>query len=113
MMDLTIHGWAWAGMIVAACATYVWRGLSVPMSGRLDPDGRLFRWVGCVAFALLAGLIARMIFMPVGPLVSTPDWARLIALLAALTTFYLGRRSTLYGVMAGSTVLTLASLAAK
>ncbi len=58
----------WGLLAGAVAATYVWRGLGVVISGRIDPTGAVFQWFSCVAYAMLAGLIARMVILPVGVL---------------------------------------------
>lgn len=103
--------WAWVIVGVGAVATYVWRGLGVLLSGRIDPEGPVFRWVGCVAYAVLAGLIARMILLPVGSLATTPLLSRVAAAGAALLIFYVARRNLLLAVVVGGATLTLLSTA--
>ncbi|HEY0835115.1 MAG TPA: AzlD domain-containing protein [Azospirillum sp.] len=97
----------WAALAAGAVVTYVPRALGVALSGRIDPNGAVFRWVGCVAYALLAGLVARMILLPVGPLQATGLTERSLAVAAALATFYLARRNLVAGVTVGTTVLVL------
>jgi branched-subunit amino acid transport protein len=99
--------WAWGLVALAALVTYAWRGVGVALSGRIDPNGAAIRWVGCVAYALLAGLIARMIVLPQGPLQDTATIDRLIAAALALAVFLLTRRSMVAGVFAGAGVLVL------
>lgn len=99
--------WPFVAMIVAALATYVWRVLGVALSGRIDPEGPLFEWVACVTYALLAGLIARMIVLPIGPLAETALGARLAAAAIALAIFFLTRRNIGLGVGAGAGALVL------
>lgn len=55
--------------------------------------GPVFEWVGCVAYALLAGLIARMIILPVGPLQETDLGSRLVSAAIALAVFFIMRKS--------------------
>ena len=107
MADVLAADGAWIVILVGAAATYLWRALGVALSGRIDPEGLLFRWVGCVAYAVLAGLIARMILLPVGSLAGTPLLSLMAAAAAALTVFYLARRNLLLGVVTGGTALTL------
>ncbi|HYD98291.1 MAG TPA: AzlD domain-containing protein [Alphaproteobacteria bacterium] len=101
-------GWyPWAALAIAAAATYLSRFLGVALSGRIRPEGALFQWVGCVAYALLAGLIARMIVLPVGPLAETSLPARLAACALALAVFFALRHNFLAGVAAGGATLML------
>lgn len=101
------EAWPWLALLAAAAVTYGWRGLGVLLSGRIDPGGPAFRWVAAVAYALLAGLIARMIVLPLGPLQATPLADRLAAAGAALAVYLLLRRNLLAGVAAGVGVIVL------
>jgi branched-subunit amino acid transport protein len=95
-------------ILVGALVTYAWRGLGVMLSGRIDPDGPLFAWTACVAYALLAALIARMIVLPRGDLADTAAFDRLLAAGLALACFFgLTRRNMLLSVAAGSGALVL------
>lgn len=100
-------------LIVLACgaATYLWRGLGVALSAGLDAGSALFEWVACVALAMIAGLIARIVVLPTGVLAETALWQRIAATSIAMVAFYfLTRRNLLVGVLAGS--LAMVALAA-
>lgn len=97
-------------LVVLACgvATYLWRGLGVAISGRLDPDSEAFRWVACVAFAMIAGLVTRMLLMPTGALAETTLVERLLGSSTALGVFFwLTRRNLFAGVLAGAATVWL------
>jgi len=98
-------------IVVGAAATYVWRALGVALSGRIDPEGVVFQWTACIAYALLAALVARMIVFPTGPLAQTPAIDRLAAAALAFAVFFLGRRNMLLGVGVGAGTLVLATYA--
>jgi branched-subunit amino acid transport protein len=97
-------------LLVFACgaATYLWRGLAVPLSGRVSVDSELFTWISCVAYAMVASLIARMVFLPSGTLAATllPD--RLLACALALVVYFVGRRNLILGMVAGFAVIVVA-----
>lgn len=93
--------WIWVVMTVAALVTYGWRFLGVALSGRITPSGALLDWVGCVAYALLAGLVARMLLFPAGALGEAPLSARLAGLAIGLAAFLLSRRNLILGVTCG------------
>lgn len=101
------HWLPWAVVLVSALATYLSRGLGVIAGGRIDPSGPLFEWVGCVAYALLAGLISRMIFLPLGPLADTALSVRLAAVAVALAAYFATRRNLMLGILAGLGALAL------
>jgi branched-subunit amino acid transport protein len=99
--------WPWAVVLLSAVVTYAWRWVGVALSGRIDPNGAAIRWVGAVAYALLAGLIARMIVLPQGPLQETAMTDRVAAAAIALVIFLAARRNLVLGVAAGAGVLVL------
>jgi len=99
--------WAFTLIVVGGLATYFWRALGVALSGRIDAGSRLFEWVACVAYALLAGLIARMILLPNGPLAEAASPDRIAAAVIALAIFFLTRRNIGLGVAAGAGALVL------
>ena len=95
-------------LLVLACGvvTFPWRGLGLVASGRLDPDSAAFQWVACVAYAMLAGLIARVLLMPTGPLAETAVFERALGTAAALFVYFvLTRRNLFAGVLAGAGAL--------
>ncbi len=91
----------WLLMLACGAATYLWRGLGVLLSGRLSPQGALFEWVYCVAYALIAGLITLIIVVPSGPLAQTGLTERLLACAAALIAYRLTRGNMLIGLLSG------------
>jgi len=97
--------WPWLVLLTGAIVTYAWRGLGVALSGRLHPTGWLFETLSCIAHALLAALIARMIFLPAGGLQETTLSARLVTVAVALAAFYLSGKRLIVGVLAGATTL--------
>jgi len=98
------HQNLWVLVIASIFATYLWRFLGALFAKRIDPKGVLFGWVTCVSYAMLAGLISRMVFLPAGSLVEVDLWIRLAGIVSGLTVFYLCRRQVLLGVGAGMAV---------
>lgn len=90
-------------LLVLACGlgTYLWRALGVALSGHLRPDSEVFAWVTCVAYAMLAGLVVRIVILPVGILTASTLGDRLIACALALAVFFWSRRNLFIGVSAG------------
>ena len=97
----TTETYLWGLVLLSAAATYLWRGLGVLLSARIDPEGPIFQWVTCVSYAMLAGLISRMVILPLGSLAATPLSDRLIAVGVAFAVFFVWRRKVLPGVVAG------------
>lgn len=95
----------WLLVLASAGATYAWRGLGVLLSGRIRAESELFNWVACVAYAMIAGLIARVVVMPTGLLTETLLAERAAACGLALLAFYASRRNLFVGVITGMLVI--------
>jgi branched-subunit amino acid transport protein len=98
---------AFAALALGAAVTYGWRALGVLVAGRIDPQGRVIAWVACVAYALLAALIARMILLPVGILAETPLWIRLAATAGALAVWLASGRRLMPAILVGVAALSI------
>ena len=102
-------------LLVFACgaATYLWRGLGIAVSSRLAADSELFAWVGCVAFAMLAGFVSRIVLIPSGALEHTALWQRLAATAVSLAVYFVvTKKNLLAGVLSSAVVMYLLLLVA-
>jgi len=93
----TLELWLIVG--VAFLSTYVWRAAGMLIASRLHPDSAISRWFACVAYAVLAGLIARMIIIPEGALADAPLADKLIALACGFAMFFLSKRNTTWATV--------------
>ncbi len=101
------HLYIWVVVILSGLATYLWRALGVAIAGRVNPQSEAFKLFTCVAYAMLAGLIARMIVLPEGVLAETPLAFRLIAVTAAVVVFFGFRRNLPLGTATGVGIFAL------
>ena len=95
-------------ILLAACgvATYLWRGPGVLLSAGIDPRSPGFTWIACVAYAIIAGLVSRMLLMPTGELAEITFAERAIGSVAALAAyFWMTRRNLFAGIFAGALAL--------
>ena len=98
----------WLLLLACGAATYLWRGPAVLVSSGIDPKSGFFTWVSCVAYAIISGVVARMLIMPTGTLAETSSLERLLcSAIAALVYFRVTRRNLLAGVVAGPFALWL------
>ena len=99
-------------LIVLACgaATFFWRALGVLVTRRINANGAFFRWITCVSYAMVAGLIFRMIMMPESELESVSLPIRVGAVAIAFGAYFLFKRRLVAGVLAGG--LSLSGLVA-
>ena len=96
---------------LAALASYAARALGTLLSGRIRADSPVIEWITAVTYALMAGLVARMIVLPIGALAATPEWIRLGAAATCLVVFFITRKNVGLGVLAGTlTLMALASV---
>ena len=87
-------------------ATDLWRWSGVLIGNRIDENSEVLNWVRSVATALVAAVIAKLIFFPTGTLAASPLWLRLGAVLAgALFFFFGGRFRQILGIAAAITFL--------
>ncbi len=96
-------------LIVLGCgaATFVWRALGVVVVKRIDASGAIFQWITCVSYAMVAGLVFRMIIMPESELANVSLPVRLAALAMAFGAYFLFKRRLLAGVVAGGVSLSV------
>lgn len=97
----------YAALAAAAIATYVWRAAGVALARRIDPDSPAMGWFACVAYALVAALVARMILLPGWPLATTSLTVRLAATGVAVAILLATRGHALAGVGGGAAALWL------
>ena len=88
----------------------VWRMLGLWLGGGIDEGSELLIWVRAVATAILAGVIAQILFLPPGALASVSPLLRYGAVAAGFAVFLVARRSIFAGVVAGEVVLLVGQL---
>lgn len=99
----------WAALGTAVLATYVWRMAGILVASRIKPDSDLAKWFTAVAYAVLAGLIARMIVLQEGALASAPVPDKIAGLAIGMTAYFLSGRSVPVGT--ATAFITFATLA--
>ena len=99
----------WTVVLLASLGTFAWRATGVVVAAHIRPDSPTFKWVACVAYAILAALIARIMVLPVGLLAATPAIDRYVALAVGFTLFFVLRRSMAWGLASTLMVFTCLS----
>jgi branched-subunit amino acid transport protein len=97
----------WLIVLGCSAATFFWRLLGVAVVRKIDPKGAVFEWITCVSYAMVAGLIFRMIMMPESDLASVSLLIRCSAVAIAFAAYVAFRRMLLAGVLAGSVSLSV------
>ena len=83
----------------------IWRLLGVIVGRGLDEESELLVWVRSVATAVLAGVIAKILFFPPGSLATMPLSVRVSAIGCGFVAFLLVKRSVFAGLAVGEAVL--------
>jgi len=99
----------WWIVIGCGAATFVWRALGVAVVKRINPDGPVFQWITCVSYAMVAGLIFRMIVLPESELATVSLPLRVGAVAIAFAAYFMFRKRLVAGVLAGG--LSFAAMA--
>jgi len=101
----------WFVLSCSILATFFWRALGVAVASRIDPNGPIFQWFSCVAYAMLAGLITRILLLPVGTLEQTSTVDRVAAMIIGFAVFIIFKRNVVAATVTAFLVfLTLAAL---
>jgi len=102
-----IDAWWWPFLFILVAgwlATDVWRFLGVYLGGRLSEDSDLLVLVRSIATALVAAVIANLIFFPGGALAETPLPLRLAAAAAGFVAYLLAGKRVLAGIIVAEAV---------
>jgi branched-subunit amino acid transport protein len=79
MTNTALQGWGlWLALAGACLGTYVCRAIGVMLSGRINQDSEIFRWLAAITYAMVATLTVRLILFPVGMMASVPSWIRIL-----------------------------------
>jgi len=101
----------WLVLICCILATFFWRALGVAVASHIDANGPVFQWFSCVAYAMLAGLITRILLLPVGTLEQTPTFDRVVAMVSGFVVFIIFKRNVVAATVTAFMVfLALAAL---
>lgn len=110
MTSSVAETWWWPYVMILLAgwvATDIWRWIGVFAGGRLREDGELLIWVRCVATALVAGVISKLILFPQGALADAPIWLRLAAAVFGFACFLTARQRVIVGVLSAEVFLLI------
>ena len=97
-------------VLVGFLPNEVWRWLGFMLARGVDEGSEMLVWVRAVATAVLAAVIAKLIFFAPGALASVPLSVRLVAMAVGFAGFVLFRRSVFAGVAVGEAALIAGAL---
>ena len=94
-------------ILVTSFATYLSRFLGVVSSEKIDATSKIFRWFNCIAYSILAALIARLVIFPAGVLDEADLWIRLFVLIISIIIFIISKRNLVYPTVLSAILLAL------
>ena len=106
-MSTSAQAAPWVFLIMAIFATYLWRGMGAVIAARIDPESEFLQWIACVAYGLLASLISRIIFLPVGLLDNSELVDRLGATVFGFVLFVIFKRNIAVGTLSAAGLFML------
>jgi len=96
-------------ILVTSFATYLSRFLGVISSEKIKETSKIFKWFNCIAYSVLAALIARMVVFPAGELAESGILIRLFVVVASVVMFLFTKRNLVYPTVFSAIILSLLS----
>ena len=94
-------------ILVTSFATYLSRFLGVVSSEKIKETSKIFKWFNCIAYSVLAALIARMITFPAGELAESTIFIRLFVVVVSVVMFLFTKRNLVYPTVASAIMLAI------
>ena len=94
-------------ILVTSFATYLSRFLGVVSSEKIDETSKLFKWINCIAYSILAALIARIGVFPYGVLQEAELWLRLFVVIICVVVYLLSKKNLVYPTVLSAILLAL------
>jgi len=94
-------------ILVTSFATYLSRFLGVVSSEKIKETSKIFKWFNCIAYSVLAALIARMVIFPAGELAESGIFIRLFVVAVSVTMFLLTKKNLVYPTVLSAILLAL------
>ena len=94
-------------ILVTSFATYLSRFLGVVSSEKIEEASKIFKWFNCIAYSVLAALIARMVVFPAGELAESGIFIRLFVVAASVTMFLFTKKNLVYPTVLSAILLAL------
>ena len=83
-------------ILVTSFATYLSRFLGVISSEKIKETSKIFKWFNCIAYSVLAALIARMVVFPAGELAESIILIRFFVVVVSIMVFLFSKKNLVY-----------------
>jgi len=94
-------------ILVTSFATYLSRFLGVVSSEKIKETSKIFKWFNCIAYSVLAALIARMVIFPAGELAESGILIRLLVITVSVAMFLFTKKNLVYPTVLSAILLAL------
>ena len=94
-------------ILVTSFATYLSRFLGVISSEKIKETSKIFKWFNCIAYSVLAALIARMVIFPAGELAESGIFIRLFVVIISVAMFLFTKKNLVYPTVLSAILLAL------
>ena len=94
-------------ILVTSFATYLSRFLGVVSSEKIKETSKIFKWFNCIAYSVLAALIARMVVFPAGELAESSIFIRLFVITLCVLMFLFTKKNLVYPTVISAILLAL------
>ena len=94
-------------ILVTSFATYLSRFLGVVSSEKIKETSKIFKWFNCIAYSVLAALIARMVIFPAGELAESGIVIRLFVVAISVAMFLFTKKNLVYPTILSAILLSL------
>jgi len=94
-------------ILVTSFATYLSRFLGVVSSEKIKETSKIFKWFNCIAYSVLAALIARMVVFPAGELAESSIFIRLFVVTLCVVMFLFTKKNLVYPTILSAILLSL------
>ena len=94
-------------ILVTSFATYLSRFLGVVSSEKIKETSKIFKWFNCIAYSVLAALIARMVVFPAGELAESSIFIRLFVVTLCVLMFLFNKKNLVYPTVLSAILLSL------
>ena len=94
-------------ILVTSFATYLSRFLGVVSSEKIKETSKIFKWFNCIAYSVLAALIARMVVFPAGELAESSIFIRLFVVTLCVVMFLFTKKNLVYPTILSAILLAL------
>jgi len=94
-------------ILVTSFATYLSRFLGVVSSEKIKETSKIFKWFNCIAYSVLAALIARMVVFPAGELAESSIFIRLFVVILCVLMFLFTKKNLVYPTVLSAILLSL------